>query len=277
MNVKRFGLAALATLLVTACSNQDAGPFTAVIPPLAYTRFVNAVPDTGAIDFRFVDAVEYSPFATALAFRSFTPYQGTAPGARHMRTFPNSTDITVTSQIMKDATLTFEAGKYYTIAFVGNSRAGATNPADLVVMEDATPDPGASIAVRVVNFGTDLSNVDVYAAASTGAALPGTPSYTNVAYRAASSWVTMTPGTLALKVTDAGTTTPLRANVAAPAGAPKGTTVDPDANPIGGAAQPGSAFTAFFMPRSVAGSKAPQSSAFTNPTIVYIVDKSPAQ
>ena len=36
-----------------------------------------------------LDILEYSPFAIQLAYRGATPYQGTAPGARHLKVFTN--------------------------------------------------------------------------------------------------------------------------------------------------------------------------------------------
>ena len=88
MRVSRIGLALVGALVAVGCSKDD-GPFLAPTVPLAYTRFINAIPDTGSADFRFVDVLEYSPFAVQLAYRGFTPYQGTAPGARHLKVFTN--------------------------------------------------------------------------------------------------------------------------------------------------------------------------------------------
>jgi len=45
------------------------------------------VADTSPTDWRFVDQIEYSPTNIGLAFRSFSPYQPTAPGPRHLRIF----------------------------------------------------------------------------------------------------------------------------------------------------------------------------------------------
>ena len=88
MRVTRIGLALVGALMAVGCDKDD-GPFFAPQVPLAYTRFINAIPDTGAVDFRFIDLLEYSPFAVQLTYRGFTPYQGTAPGARHLKVFTN--------------------------------------------------------------------------------------------------------------------------------------------------------------------------------------------
>jgi Domain of unknown function (DUF4397) len=279
MNVKRVGLAITSAVLVTACTH-DKGPFVAPVVSLAYTRFVSAVPDTGAMDWRFIDAIANSPFALGQAYRGFTPYQATAPGARHLRIFPTSTNISITSQIVQDATLTFEANKYYTIVHVGLARRADSDPmADkLVVFEDNFPDPGASIALRVINLGPGLNtgapgSVDVFATTATGDATPATPMFSGVAFLGATGYVTRATGGLAMRATAAGTITPVLANVLAQTG------VDADpaltGSTIGGSKEPGSVMTAFVFGRTTVGSAAGQTGTNANPTIVYVVDRRP--
>jgi len=281
MRVTRLGMALAVALFggVAGGCSEDAGPFLAPVVPLAYTRFVSAVPDTTAMDWRFIDGVANSPFALGQAFRGFTPYQATTPGARHLRIFPTSTSIAITSQIVIDTTLTFEASKYYTIVHVGLARAGGT-PADrIVVFEDMPPSvTGATIQFRVVNLGPGLNTgapgaVDAFATAATADALPATALYANVAFLAASSYTTRATGNLAVRATAAGTTTPVLANVAAP----PGLAADPalSGSGTGGALQAGSVLSAFIFPRSTAGSGAPQTTAFTSPIIIYLTDRRP--
>jgi hypothetical protein len=268
----------LAAALAAAACTKDGGPFLAPVVPLAYTRFVSAVPDTFSTDWRFIDAIANSPTAILQPFRGFTPYQATTPGRRQLRIFPNPggsfVPINVVTQVMIDTTLTFAENKYYTIIHVGLSRTGGSPADQVIVLEDPIPENiGSQIAVRSVNLGVGMGTVDVYAAASTTAALPATPTFANLAYGAQSAYAMMAPGPLALRVTSAGTSTPVLANVAAPSGA-----IGDPANlltTIGGAAQPGSAFTAFVFPRSVAGTTAPQTTAFQSSAIVYIIDRHP--
>src|SRR5688572_29164887 len=84
--------------ILTACDESGSTPTLAPDVPLAYTRFVNGVADTGATDWRFIDQIEFSPLMFGVVFRGFSPYQGTLPGSRRLRIFPTSTDINVTSQ-----------------------------------------------------------------------------------------------------------------------------------------------------------------------------------
>jgi|SRR5687768_6976604 len=268
----------VAALLGAAACTKDGGPFLAPVQPLAYTRFISAVPDTFATDWRFVDAIANSPTAILQPFRGFTPYQATSPGSRRLRIFPNPggtvVPLDVVTQVMIDTLLTFEENKYYTIIHVGFARTTGT-PADrVIVLEDAIPENiGTQIAVRAVNLGVGLGSLDVYTAASTTAPLPASAAFANVAFGAQSAYTIMAPGTLALRVTAAGTSTPVLVNAAAPAGA--ASDLANLLTTIGGAAQAGSAFTAFIFPRSVAGTTAPQSTAFQSSAIVYLIDRNP--
>lgn len=272
MRVLRIGLALAVAMTAVAC-DKDTGPFFPDHPPLAYTRFVNAVPDTFNLDYRFIDQLEYSPTAILLGFREFTPYQGTEAGARQLRVFTNPggdvPDINIVSQILVDETINLTAGTYYTIAVVGFARGGA--PAlQLMVMEDPIPaDAGGNIAIRTVHFGAGMGPVDVYSTADEGDPLPGTPTFSSVSFGSASAYVTRAPGALAFQVTDAGA-----AAVVAASNAPNGVPGDPDnlLTTIGGVQQPGSAITAF-----VFGASSPNTvgEEFTTPGIVYVVDRHP--
>jgi hypothetical protein len=271
MRFSRIGFLALGALVFAACKGDD-GVTVAPNVPVAYTRFMHAVPDTSAMDWRFVDVLENSPVALGLAFRSFTPYQATGVGARHLKIFTTSTDITITSQALIDTTITFEANAHYTLVHVGLARAGQT-PADrLLVIQDNIPDVATgSVAVRAVNLGVGLGNLDFFASASGGTTpLPSTPTFANVAYLAASPYTNITPGPLALRVTTAGQVSPVMIDATAPAG--QAGTPSANLNPVGGSTLGGSAFTAFAFPRSVAGSSA---ASFTTPGIVYVIDRNP--
>jgi hypothetical protein len=268
----KFALLVGAAMAAMAC--KDKGPVEAPVVPLAYTRFVNAVADTGAMDYRFVDFIENSPVTLGLQFRGFTPYQATAPGTRHIRVFPTSTTFSVTTQILLDTTITFEADKYYTIIHVGYARAGQTPADGFRVIEDAPASPGGNIAMRSMNLGLGLGNVDLFLSdTSATAPLPTDPAFSNVAFGAITAYAATTPAALAMKATAAGTRTPILANTRAPFGLPAD--AGQNLTAVGGTTQAGSALFAIFMPRSVAGSSAPQGTAFQSPAVVFIVDKNP--
>ena len=272
MRPTRRLLLVLTVALTAAGCSKDAGPFETEKVPLAYTRFVNAVPDTSAMDYRFVDQVENSPVTLGLQFRQFTPYQGTGVGPRHIRVFPTSTDINVTTQIVLDTTFTFEANTYYTIAHVGYTRTGQSPADKFVIIKDDPQSPGGtSVAVRAINLGTGLGAVDLFASATGGSdPLPADPTFANIAFGSATNYSMRPTGAFVIRATAAGTRTPVLADVGAPAGLP----ADPGLNltAVGGSGQAGSALVAILMPRSVAGSAA---ASFSTPGIVYVVDKNP--
>lgn len=275
MRVSRIGLALVGALMAVGCDKDD-GPFFAPQVPLAYTRFINAIPDTGSVDFRFVDLVEYSPFAVQLAYRGFTPYQGTAPGARHLKIFTNpggsATTIPAVTGVVLDETPTFEANKYYTIVAVGYSRTGGTPSVKLQVYEDVIPDAGSQVAFRVVNLATGLSSLNVSVTTASSDAIPGTPTVTNLAYLSASAYQVRATGNAWFRVQETTAATEIVSGNGRQA--PVGIAGNPLNNltTVGGSGQAGSVVTAWVFPRSVSGSKAPN---VTAPSIIFTVDKHP--
>lgn len=259
---------------LSACSG-DGGEILAPKVPLSFTRFVHAVADTSATDWRFIDQLENSPVAFGLAFRAFTPYQATASGSRRLRVFPTSTNIDITSKFLIDTTLVFEQDIYYTIIHVGHAREGPEPGDRLVVLRDDFPrSPTATIAIRSVHLGTGLGSVDVFAdTVGATSPLPATALMADLSFGAASTYAAVDPGRLALRITNTGQSSPIIASAVAPAGE----TGNPTANltPIGGSRVPGSAISALLFPASVPGSSAPQAAAFTTPALVFLIDRHP--
>jgi hypothetical protein len=276
MRLTRFALLLAGAMAVGACDEAGTDPILAPDLPMAYTRFINGVADTGATDWSFIDRIDYSPKMVGMTFRSFSPYQQTFPGSRQIRIFPSSTDIAVTQQHLIDATITLEAGKYYTLIHTGYARAGSTPADQLIVMEDPHPATVAAtnFATRFVHLGTGLGAQDAFAVATATTTIVGaTPMFTNIAYLAASTYNSAVPtGPLAFRAANTGTTT-VTASALMPAGAAADATNNLTA--IAGTSQGGSVFTGYLFPRSVAGSSAPQTTAFQSPAIIYLYDRHP--
>lgn len=278
MKALRYGIAVMLSLAVVAC-DKSGGPTVPNQGPLGFTRFVNAVSDSGAMDWRYVDVIENSPTAFGLNYRQAFPgagYQATGVGTRHLRIFQTSTDIAQTSKVLFDTTFTVEEGAHYTLIAAGTLRSGAPNHAKLYVIKDDFTDPGSSIAVRVLNAGVAAS-ADVYASASGGSApLPSSAFAKSVAQFTATNWTTMATGPLALRATSSGSTT-----VMVDANAPAGAAADRVNNlsAVGGSTIAGSAFTAIFFPAATAGSPSASSTGCTAKCaaagVVYIVDRYP--
>lgn len=268
-------LAVSVAAVLGAC--RDVGePILASRGAVAYVRFVNAIPDSGAQDWRFVDMIEESPNVLNMPFRGIFPgatYQMASAGSRHLRVFqssfdqgfndPNQASPQLVSTVFLDSTFTLKEGQRYTIMAVGTLRAPRT--ARFVILEDSYPDPAASVAVRVVNTGAAAS-LDVYGSATGGtSALPASPLAAGVGQYGASSWVSMAPGALALRANSAGSKTlPAMIDVMAPAGVAADRSLNLTA--VGGSTIAGSAFTTFMFPPAVQGSRAALVVAATCPT-----------
>lgn len=263
----------VAMLAVAAC--HDDGVSVNARPPLGGVRFINAVADGGAVDIRMIDQVKWSASSVngnniGLAFRSGTIHWATEAKARHIRVFPSDSAIAVASTILLDTTITIEADKNVTLLLVG-SRAGKVS---FVKIDDTAPDPGAGrIAVRMVNAsgsGAATAPASGYITASTTSSLPSSASWANLGAVSVGPYVVRDTGAFAVRASSTDQAT-IFASAAAPTGAPAAGLIGATA----GARGPGSALSAYLFPRSVAGTGAPQTAAFTTPALIFFVDRVP--
>lgn len=273
-------LAALAALAASAAlaACTDAGVTTTTRPPLAGVRYIYAVNDTARLDFRMVDQIQYSantitgPSGTGapgLTFREGTEYYPVEAKARRINVFSLANlDAGTVQQVVHDTTITFEANKNYTLLYVGSAR---SNTDRFMVLEDTPPATVAAnqAAYRVYNISP--ADVNVYFTRTDTSAISGAPAFAGVRSMTATAYVGRDTGTVALRVTAAGSTTPV-ASMAASRGA-LGTTA---VNPVAGSAVPGTVFSAYVFPASVTGSTAPQTAAFRVPGVQLFLDKLPA-
>ena len=283
--------AASVALVATACDKQTDG-ITTPIEPRAVYRYVNAVPDTSGLDFRFVDTIDDSqPWANVL-FRQFTPYQPTPPGARRIRIFTNPStynfSVAVAQQVVLDTVLNLEAGKYYTIMHVGYARASGSPRQRLVVITDDIPTPSAgNIAIRTINAALGQNPLDLYIQPdgatpfSTSAAARGVPvlssgtvgitPYVQMPARPQGS----TASTYRFLANPAGvTTTPAYADVSTTV---LGAAPLNSSGAVGGVQWAGSVLTAVIFPAAVAGSKAASPASNLTPTVQLMIDRNPPQ
>lgn len=72
MNTLRV-LFAIGVAAIRGACRQVGDPIYASRGPMAYVRFVNAIPDSGAQDWRFVDLIEESPNVLNMPFRGIFP------------------------------------------------------------------------------------------------------------------------------------------------------------------------------------------------------------
>ena len=280
--ILQLSMLCVAAGIAGACDNPDEVISTENIPT-AGVRFINAVPDTGAaygLDFRFVDRLENNHHFR-VAFRnnpttsggvvtsSQIQYKPARAGQRQFRIFLSDSLQSVATTVIKDSTLTLEAGKLYTVLLWGNARSSAAaDRMRLTVIDESVADPGANVALRVIN--TTGSPISASQYASTGT-VPGTATWATIPPYSISTYVAAPPGQKRFNVTPAGGGTPLFSDALAMIGS--AATVDIEAIP--GTTVAGSAVTAIVFPRSVAGSKAPQTAAFQVPAISFMWDRRP--
>jgi hypothetical protein len=306
MRFTRMSMAAIAVAGLTACGS-DVVTKEITPDPFSSIRWVNAVPDTVAMDYRIVD---YPSNASepSLAFRSSSGnWRNLPPGAHHIKVFFTNTtaagqDVSVVSQVFVDTTLTFEQGKKYTILHYGFAKAGATPKQQLVVIEDVPPTPGAGqITLRAINAAPGLGPVDLYTipATAVGGATSGSPTFTNLAPGAIATWVGLAalPGpvlpattplatTYRIAATAPASTTPVADGLAPPGqiGVPSTTVagvVSQPLDPIAGTQQPLSDLTAVvFGPQVSYKLRTPTGGSVTIPAtttgaVTVLLDKHP--
>ena len=264
----------------SACSTPETIIATENIPT-AGLRFINAVPDTGAMDFRFVDIVESNahfniafrnnPVTTAgVTSSTQIEYKNTRAGQRRFRIFMSGNTAAIASTVVKDTTVTIEAGRLYTAILWGNARPGSATPMRFTLITEAATDPGAQVALRVINAAPSVGAVDARSYPSTGTA-PAAATWANVAPLTASTYATAAPSQMRINVQPAGGGAALFADALALIGAPYAS----DLEGLPGSTIAGTALSAIVFPRSVAGSQAPQTAAFAAPSISFVWDRRP--
>ena len=164
----RFAVLVFAAGLASACRPEEV--ITTENIPTAGVRFINAVPDSSGafgFTFRFVDIVENNvqfrvtfrnnPQTTAgVTASAITQFFPARAGSRHFRIFLDDTLVAITSTVVKDTTVSLEAGKNYTAILWGEGRSRTMK---LTFVQDVPPDPGTQVALRVIN--TTASPIDV--------------------------------------------------------------------------------------------------------------------
>lgn len=295
MQVSRTIIAAAAALVLAACSDDPISREVAP-EPSAQVRWINAIPDTVAMDYRFVTYPSNASQPT-LAFRSSSGNWRRIPAGTHrIRVFftkgtaAGDAPSTV-SQIFVDTTFALEAEKKYTILHYGFTQTGATPKHKLILIEDNLPTvPAGQFAMRAINAAPAFGAVDIFAevAAAIGGATTAGPAFTNVAPGVITPWVNfpVATGTNSYRVAATAVGSPtLVADVLAPPGSPAvpATATTGALDPVAGARQATSALTiVVFGPRVayVLRTPAGATSAVAGTTtgdVGVLLDKHPAR
>jgi len=263
--------AVVAAAALAACG-ESSGPTLNTPPDLAFVRVVNAVPDTGIMVYKFTDRLENPLDANGTGFRTASSYQGYQVGVRTFRAFMLNAAASVTiagGAPLIDQQITLAPNTYYTIVHFG--RAIPATADSIAVIVDSIPTTsvlGNNIAVRALHFATGVTGVDVFSTRRAADALPATPAFANLLYRA-STGNTYTIRTAAdsiaarVRVVDAPT-------IVLTAQGPDGLAGDANRNPLSGVRVGGSSLSVIAFPRPTAATRA--GAADSLPVIRWFVD-----
>ncbi len=201
------------SILLLACGTEEAPGPLQPSGPTGRVRLVNLITDVtrGRIN----ASLEGVPFAVdltyALSAPATLPAPSTAPYAAVLagnRAFvlKRTADTSVTV-----ATLNFTVGDgedrtVYAIGGTGNS-----NVTGFVTTDQNPAAASNQTRVRVVNMSPTAGSIDVFITAPNADLSTATPTFTAMAYQAASAYVTVTPGSVQFRAVPAGTAAANRA------------------------------------------------------------------
>jgi hypothetical protein len=235
---------------------------------------------------RFIDIVESnaqfrigfrnSPPASGIQVSTGIEYKNTKSGPRHFRIFLDDTLQTIASTFLVDTTVTFEATHNYTVILWGSGRSSGADKMKLTIIDETVGDPGAQVALRVINATSSPIDARQYVQGGTA---PAAADWANVAPFSASAYVKVAPGLIMYNVRAAGGTTSLFNDLQAPPGSPPSSSAGPagkiDTEAVPGTNVAGSAVTLIVFPRSTAGARTPQTPAFAVPAGTFMWDRRP--
>jgi hypothetical protein len=256
MKLTHLVLLTAAAGALTAC---DAGTDVTVTNqgPLAYVRYVHAMPDTTAVDVRVTDIV-HNLNCYGVPYRTVCPYQGVPAGTRHFKVFTTSTagDINVVSQVIHEQDVPLSANTYYTILHSGFARTGGAPADNFTVIEDQAPALQAGkYALRAIVAAPGFAAAqDVYVTPTATSPLPASPTFNAVALGTPSAWVQLDTGAAVVRSFDDNTTATARVSSTVIAGS-RPTEPNSVATPSAGS-RVGGALTVFLFPAGPAGTGA---------------------
>lgn len=206
-NGVKLGTICIATAIVAACSTKEApGP----IEPTGATgrvRLVNVITD--ATRARVNVTLEGQVFTVDLQYGQAAPANlpspATAPYAPVYtgdRTFvlKRTADTTVTV-----ATIPFTVGDGQDRTVYAIGGAGGSAVTSVIINDDNTAPAATETRVRVVNMSPTAGAVDVFITAIGADLATATPRVTNLAYKSASSYFSVSPGAYQIRAVRAGT------------------------------------------------------------------------
>lgn len=201
----------MSAVALVGCGEESVPTGLTPTGPTGRVRFVNAVADPLRAD-RLNVTVAGTPVAVNIAFGVAAPNPGVQPNpAPYYPVYVGSwpviarrtadTSVTVLSQNIDVA-----ASKDYTVMAVGTS-AGVSG---VVLTDDNTAPATGSVRLRLVHGSpSSAPAVDLYVTGAATDIATVAPSASNVAFKGTSAYLTLAAGTYRVRVTAAGSKTPL--------------------------------------------------------------------
>lgn len=147
-------------------------------------RLVNAMDGQTSIDM----VVDNSTLATGVAFGAASNYVSTGSSSHTL-------EIQANSATLFNQTVTFSSG---------NNTVLATNSGPTIFADNKTTPSSGNIQIRVINASTALGTADVYVVAPGIDISTVNPTFSALAYQAASSYTTVTAGSYQIEFASAG-------------------------------------------------------------------------
>jgi len=210
----RTSAAILAALgFLAACGTKEAPGPLQPSGPQGRVRLVNLITDVARG--RINASLEGVPFAVDLTYTlsapatlpapSTAPYAAVLAGNRAF-VLKRTADTSVTVATINFTVADGEDRTVYAIGGTGNS-----NVTGFVTTDQNPAAASNQTRVRVVNMSPTAGSIDVFITAPGADLATATPTFTAMAYQAASAYVTVTPGTVQFRAVPAGTAAANRA------------------------------------------------------------------
>jgi hypothetical protein len=208
-----FGLALVLALGATACGTRDAADPLAPQGATGRVRFVNVITDPGRATVNAI--LEGVPFGVNLNYTQTTPFTLAAPSnAPYAAVLAGSRTLVLkrtadTNVVVATMPFTIDGGQDKSIYAVGGTGGSAVAS---FITDDVNSAPTATQSrIRFVNLSPTAGAVDVFFTAAGADLAAATPTFTNIANRAASAYGSLPNGTYTLRTVPAGTAPAARA------------------------------------------------------------------
>ncbi|MES2521258.1 MAG: DUF4397 domain-containing protein [Gemmatimonadota bacterium] len=204
-------------LTAAACGTKDAPDPLSPSGAQGRVRFVNVITDTtrGRVN----AILEGVPFGVNLTYTQATPAILPAPStASYAAILAGQRTLLLkrtadTNTVVATIPLTVAEGQDRTVYAIGGA---ANSPVTgLITNDDNTAPAAGQTRVRVVHLSPSAGPVDIFVTAVDADLLTATPTLANVAYQAASQYLTVPTGTYQVRVVPAGTSPAARAGAVA--------------------------------------------------------------